>query len=480
MASSTSDNGTLTLAEAVRRLRAGEMTSESLVRDCLGAIARHEPEIKACVTVLGEDALEQARAADAALATKRDGRSLLGIPLGIKDLFMTKGIRTTASSGVLEDWVPDEDATAVSRVAQAGAIVLCKTNTHEFAYGTVTPPTRNPWNTEHVPGGSSGGSAAGVAAGEFLGALGSDTGGSVRIPAAACGVTGLKPTYGLVSKAGVIPLSWSLDHVGPIARSVEDCALLLDVLAGYDRADPDSVDVPLIQFPAALARGRSPEEAVRGMHIGVPASYFFRHCDAEVEHQVRAAIAQLAALGAEIIDVRIPAEIDDMFAVYRAVQKPEAYVYHSDMGWLASRADRYRPQTLEMVQSGANYSAADYVRAQRSRRNFTEAMRGVLAQVDALVTPTLPVPARRVDEVDTPILYEGKEEPAGHALRYTFPFDLTGQPALTVPCGFSSAGLPVGMQLIAGHFSEATLLRLGHAYQRVTDWHLRRPPLPSA
>jgi aspartyl-tRNA(Asn)/glutamyl-tRNA(Gln) amidotransferase subunit A len=477
---SAPERAPLTLAEASRRLRAGEITSEALVRDCLATIERYDPVIKACVTVVGESALERARVADTALADRRNRRSLLGIPIGVKDLFQTRSVRTTASSGVLEDWVPDEDATAVRRVTEAGGILLCKTNTHEFAFGTVTPPTRNPWNTDHVPGGSSGGSAAGIAVGEFLGALGSDTGGSIRIPAASCGVTGLKPTFGLVSRAGVIPLSWSYDHVGPIARTVEDCALMLDVLAGYDPADPESMDVPLIQFSAALASGRTPEDAVRGTRVGVPASFFFRNCDPEVSQAVRAAVALLESLGAQVEEVEIPDTIDEMFEVYRAVQKPEAYVYHADMGWLESRADRYDSRIRDMILDGANYSAADYIRAQRARREFTAAMRAVLSRVEVLVTPTLPVPARRIDEVDTPLLYDGKGEPAGHALRYTFPFNLTGQPAMTVPCGFSSGGLPIGLQLVAGHFSEATLLRIGHAYQRVTDWHLRLPPVVTA
>ena len=467
----------LTLAEAVWLLRARRLSSIELVEGCLRRIEQWEPAIHACVTVMSDMARERARAADEALRDGHERRALPGVPVAIKDLIETKGVRTTAGSRVLADWLPDKDATVVTKLDAAGAIPLCKTNTHEFAFGTVTPPTRNPWNTAHVPGGSSGGSAAAIATGESLGALGTDTGGSIRIPAAACGVTGLKPTFGLVSRTGIIPLSWSLDHAGPIARSVEDCALLLDVLAGYDATDPDSVDVPLLDFSAALAVNRTPEEAVRGSRIGVPASYFFRHCDAGVEAAVRAALAQLEALGATLVEVEIPATIDEMFEVYRAIQKPEAYTYHRDMGWLDTRAELYRPQVLENIRSGASYSAADYVTAQRARRDFTVRMREVLRQVDALATPTLPVPARRVDEVDTPLLWDGKPEPSGEALRYTFPFDLTGQPAMTIPCGFTPGRLPVGLQVVAAHFGEATLLRLGHAYQRVTDWHLRVPAL---
>ena len=470
---------TLTLAEAAELLQRGDVTSVELVQACLDRITRLDATVLACVTVMGEVALEQAAIADRQLRQRGRGadNALLGIPLGIKDLMETRGVRTTGGSRVLLDWIPDTNAAVVTKVMGAGAILLCKTNTHEFAFGTVTAPTRNPWNIAHIPGGSSGGSAVAVATGECLAALGTDTGGSIRIPAAACGVTGLKPTYGLVSRAGILPLSWSLDHAGPIARSVEDCALLLDVLAGNDPDDPDSVEVPLLDYRAALADGRAPEDAVRGTRIGVPAGYFFRHLDGDVESSVRDAIARFEELGATVHEVEIPAVIDDLFEVYRAIQKPEAYTFHHDKGWLDTRAERYSPTVLKNILAGGDYSASDYIRAQQARRTFREAMREAMRSVDVLMTPTLPVPARRIDEVDTPLLWDGKPEPAGEALRYTFPFNLTGQPALTVPCGFSTTGLPIGLQLVAGQFGEPTLLRLGHAYQRVTDWHRRVPPL---
>ena len=478
---SKTENGEQSLpsiAEAAARLRTGELTSAELTSGCLQRMRHWEPAIKACVTIMEEEALQTAARADERLASSRDRRELLGIPLGVKDLIETRGIRTTAGSRVLADWVPDRDATVVTKLIAGGAVLLCKTNTHEFAYGTITPPTRNPWNTAHVPGGSSGGSAAAVATGECLGALGTDTGGSIRIPAAACGVTGLKPTFGLVSRAGIIPLSYSLDHVGPIARSVEDCALLLDVLAGYDAEDKDSIDVPPLDFVASLAQNREPDQAIKGSRLGIPDRYFFRSLDPEVEQAVRSAISLFASLGAVIEEVEIPASIDDMYQVYRGVQRPEAYTYHEEQGWLTSRADLYRPAILEAISSGSTYSARDYIQAQRARRDFTVALRKICSSVDALVTPTLPEPARRVDRIDEPAVYNGVSEPAGYALRYTLPFNLTGQPALTVPCGFTSTGLPIGMQLVAGHFSEPTLFRLGHAYQRVTDWHTRVPTLP--
>lgn len=480
MAEDSEDTGqTLpTITDAVRLLRSGAVSSVELTQACLERILIWEPAIQACVTVMEEEATQDATAADLGLARRKDRRTLLGIPLGIKDLIETRGVRTTAGSQVLADFVPERDASVVTRLRQAGAVLLCKTNTHEFAYGTISPPTRNPWNTAHVPGGSSGGSAAAVAAGECLGALGTDTGGSIRIPAAACGVTGLKPTFGLVSRAGIIPLSWSLDHAGPIGRSVEDCAVLLDALAGFDPLDPDSVDVPLLAFAASLSAHLEPDQAVAGTRIGVPNRFFFRSLDPEVEQAVRSAIELYAGLGAIVTEVEIPASVEEMFAVYRAIQRPEAYTYHREQGWLESRADLYRPAIYEAILAGSTYSATDYIQAQRSRREFATGMQSIFTRVDALVTPTLPEPARSVDRIDEPAVYDGVTEPAGYALRYTFPFNLTGQPALTIPCGFTSANLPVGLQLVATHFGEPTLFRLGHAYQRATDWHTRMPPMP--
>jgi aspartyl-tRNA(Asn)/glutamyl-tRNA(Gln) amidotransferase subunit A len=470
-----------TIAEAAALLRRGEISSRELTQACLDTIAGVDPLIEACVTVMAEAALAQAHAADETRnAEDADLGPLFGIPLGVKDLYQTRGVRTTAGSDVLADWLPEEDAAAVTRLAEAGAIALCKTNTHEFAYGTVTPPTRNPWDLERIPGGSSGGSAAAVAAGECLGALGTDTGGSIRIPAAACGVTGLKPTFGLVSRHGIIPLSWSLDHAGPIARSAEDCALLLDAIAGYDPRDPDSVLREPRDYASAVAGVRAPEDAVRGLRIGVPREFFFRSIDPEVESAVRAAIAVFDGLGASVEDVAMPGDIDEMFGVYRAVQRPEAYTFHKDQGWLDTRADRYRPVIRDSILTGEAYSARDYIHGQQARRRFSEAMRKLLARVDMLMTPALPVPPRKIAEVDTPLLFDGREEPAGAALRYTFPFNLTGQPALALPCGFTSTGLPIGLQIVAPHWQEEALLRLGHAYQLATDWHTRHPPLAHA
>ncbi len=479
----TGERGPLTVAEAARQLRSGALTAAALVERSLARIQALDGTLQACVTVMADEARSAAQAADARLSDQRAARMaspLCGIPVGVKDLYLTRGVRTSAGSRVLEDYIPTEDAAAVTRLREAGAALVAKTNTHEFAYGTFTPPTRNPWDTGRVPGGSSGGSAAGIAAGMFLAALGTDTGGSIRIPAACCGVTGLKPTYGLVSRAGVIALSWSYDHAGPLARTVEDCALLLDALAGYDPADPDSIETPTMDFAAGLMDRRSPAEAVRGARIGVPRQFFFEGAEPEVAELVHTAISALEALGAEIREVDLPAELnDELFdSCYRAVQRPEASLYHAEMGWFPAQADRYTPATRASLAQGAEMSAAVYIRGQRIRQAFTERMRALLSDLDALAMPTLPIVAPRIAALDEPVRLGEREITAGYAtLRNTFPFDLTGQPALALPCGFTSAGLPASLQLAAGHFNEPALLRLGHAYQRVTDWHTRQPPV---
>ncbi len=471
-----------TLSDAAELLHARATTAVELTRACLDRIAALDQQVHAFVTVTPERALADARQADTLFgASLDDDRGpLLGIPVALKDLIATRGIRTTASSRVLEDWVPETDADVARALAAAGTVLLGKTNTHEFAYGTFSLPTRNPWDLERVPGGSSGGSAAAVAAGMCLGAVGSDTGGSIRIPSACCGVTGLKPTYGLVSAAGVIPLSWSLDHVGPIARSVRDCALLLDALVENELFEPRR-PLPGVAVGDALRYVDATDDAaaaLTGLRLGVPTNYFFSAVEPEVEAAVRAAIRMLAALGAEIEEVTVPGAVDDLLAVYRAVQRPEATTAHMDAGWWPARADRYSPSVRAAVERGSTYTAADYIRAQRAKQAFASEMDALLTRVDALVTPTLPLVAPRVAELDSLVTVGGREEqPGGALLRLTFPFNISGQPALSVPCGFSGAGLPIGLQIVGRQFDEATVLRLGHAYQRDTDWHLRRPTL---
>lgn len=366
----------------------------------------------------------------------------------------------------------------VEQLRRNGAIIIGKTNTFEFAYGPYAPPTRNPWNAAHTTGGSSGGSAAAVAAGMVTGAIGTDTGGSIRIPAACCGVTGLKPTYGRVSCYGVIPLSWSLDHVGPIAQSAEDCAILFDAIAKYDPRDPNSVSGP----PTSPARstatliagpeGRGPL-SLQGIRLGIPQESFYAPLDPQVRSVWRAALHVLEEEGAELLDVELPRPT---MHLYRTVQSPEATLAHQQKGWLTERLDLYGESTRTRLLSGRDVTAVDYLQAQQERRIFTSSLRAIMQRVDAFVLPTLPIPAPLAAQAGQDIVIDGVIENATTALlRLTMPFNLSGLPAVSLPCGFSSQGLPLGMQIVGKAFEEATALRIAHAYQQLTDWHRKEP-----
>ncbi len=465
-----------TLEDALRLLRTGEVTAVALAEHYLACIDARDPRVLAFITVTHERALADAAVADARRGTEAE-RPLDGVPIAVKDIVATRGIRTTAGSRVLAEWVPDTEAAVTRALAAAGTTLLGKTNAHEFAFGAITPPTRNPWDLDRIPGGSSGGSAAAVAAGMCLGAVGTDTGGSIRMPAACCGVTGLKPTYGLVSTDGVVPLSWSLDHIGPIAHSARDCALLLDAMVGGEPFDslrpvPGFPKVRNVRY-ADVAMSRSD---IAGLKLGVPTNYFFSYIEPEVEGAVREAIRVLAELGADVHEVQVPEAIDDLFAVYLAIQRSEARVVHEDADWFPAKAEQYTPSTRGALERALDVSPADYIRAQRAKQAFEREMDALLRQVDALATPTLPVVAPRLLDLERPLRVAGREERAGPALvRLTFPFNISGQPALTLPCGFSESGLPIGLQLIGARFDEATLLQLACAYQDETDWHLRHP-----
>ncbi len=469
-----------------RALRAGTLSPVELAEAALSRIQALDERVRAFVTVTSERALEDARRAEQELRSGVDRGPLHGIPLALKDLVLTRGIKTTASSAVLADYMPDHDAAIVERLQAAGMVLVGKTNTHEFAYGTFTPPTGNPWNLGCVPGGSSGGSAAALAARMCLLASGTDTGGSIRIPAACCGVTGLKPTYGLVSCYGIIPLSWSLDHAGPLARSVEECALLLDALVGYDARDPASIPTaasvaassPQPAYAAALEQAQAELFPLTELRIGVPEGSYFEPVEPEIAAAVKAAVQVLESLGARVEGVALPEEINDLFRAYRGVQMPEATAAHQEAGWWPSRADAYTPITRDRLKMGETLPATETARAQRMRASFAQGLRAVMQRVDLLALPTLPILPPRRDALSQPIQLGGKEFDAGAALlRLTFPFNMTGQPALSLPCGFSTTGLPIGLQLVGRHLEEATLLRVGHAYQQATTWHLRQPPL---
>jgi aspartyl-tRNA(Asn)/glutamyl-tRNA(Gln) amidotransferase subunit A len=461
----TTDLTNLTLYDAAAAIRAGELSPVELTDFYLARIERLNPVLNAFITVTADEARAAARAAQDGAGP--DG-PLRGIPLALKDLFDTAGVRTTGGAKFFLHRVPSRDATVTARLRAAGAVMLGKLNMHEFAYGVSNDnphfgPCRNPWDLNRIPGGSSGGSGAAVAAGMCLGSLGSDTGGSIRIPASLCGITGLKPTYGRVSRAGVIPLSWSMDHIGPMAGNVRDCALLLGVIAGYDPEDPASAAAPVPDYSAGLDGG------VRGLRIGLPRHIFFDHLDDDVRAAVERAAATLRDAGAEVRDVSIE-RIELANVAGSTVLFSEASAYHEQR--LRERPEDYGGDVRERLLIGVTYPATAYVNAQRVRTLVRAAFLDTLAEVDMLLAPATQTTA-------PPIAGFTANTRAG-LTRLTTPINLAGLPSLALPCGFDRAGLPIGMQLIGRPFDEETVLRAGQAYQRVTDWHTRRPALPAA
>jgi len=449
----------LSLVAATRLMRARELSPVDLARALLARIDAHDGRIHAFLTVDRKGALDAARRAERALAAGEDTGPLTGVPLAIKDIVDVAGQPTTAGSRVLAGNVATTDATLVATLRAAGASILGKTNTHEFAYGVITSPTRNPWDPTRIPGGSSGGSAAALAAGMAPGAIGTDTAGSIRLPAALCGVVGLKPTYGRVDLHGVIPLSWSLDHGGPLARTVADVALLFDILTGS--ATRDLGDNP----PASpFAEG----DDIRRPRVGVPRAYFYERLEPAVANAVDAALRTLESLGAEVREVDLP-DVGLTFAVGRAVQRPEASAYHRER--LRATPELYGPEVRVDLELGELFLATDYVHAQRVRASLRDRWLAVMDDVDLLVTPTVPIvaPPATDDILSGPI--------KGTLLRNTYPFSLVGFPSLSLPCGMSPDGLPVGLQLTGRPFAEATVLRIGQGYEQATPWHAMRPLL---
>ncbi len=432
----------------------------------LERIERLDGTVQSYLTLTPERALADARrAADEIQAGGYRG-PLHGVPFGLKDLLDTAGIRTTGNSASRRDRVPGEDADVPRRLEQAGMVLLGKLRLHEFAMGSVYPEhplgiARNPWGPDRSPGGSSTGSGAALAARLCAGSIGTDTGGSIRIPAAYSGITGLKPTFGRVSRRGVIPLAWSLDHVGPMARSVADAALILQAIAGHDPLDPFSADVPVPDYAQALGR------SVRGLRIGAPLAFVEGQTAAEpdVWQAYRAALDVLAGLGAEIVDVQVDAATQAM-SYNQLITSVEAASYHERR--LAEQADLLGPGFRGRMLQGVFASAADYVQALRGRAVVVAELDGLLNAVDLLATPTMPQTAPTFEEMRT-------DTRAAHV--FTGIFNLTGLPALSIPCGFDSRGLPIGLMLAGRCFDEPTVLRAGDAYQRATDWHRRVPPL---
>ena len=459
------------IREAAEEIHSGIITPTELVMETIERIDEQDSEIQAFITVMREQALKEAEQAELELRTGLYRSRLHGIPIAIKDIIAVKDVRMTAGSKVLADYIASEDAMVVEQLRKSGAIIIGKTATFEFAYGPYSPPARNPWDHTRTTGGSSGGSAAAVVAGMCSGAIGSDTGGSIRIPAACCGVTGLKPTYGRVSCYGVIPLSWSLDHVGPLGRGAEDCGILFDAIAGYDPRDPNSMSGPPGQASATLiggAEGRSPL-SLQGLKIGLPQDSFVGPLDPEVRQAWRAALLVLKEEGAEAVDVELPRPSMDL---YRTIQMPEASLAHMQKGWLTDHLDAYTGRTRERLLQGQKIAAVDYLLAQHERRIFSSLVRAVMQQVDALILPTTPVPAIPIEQMDQDISIEGVTKNATLALlSLTMPFNLTGLPACSFPAGFTANGLPIGLQVVGKPFEEATVLRIAHAYQQLTDWH---------
>jgi aspartyl-tRNA(Asn)/glutamyl-tRNA(Gln) amidotransferase subunit A len=461
------------VADLARMIATKEVSPVEITRRCLERITALDGTLRAFITVAGDAALEQARRAEAEVMAGRPLGPLHGVPVGLKDLFETRGLRTTGGSKILADFVPDRDATVVARLRAAGAIVLGKLNLHEFAYGPEGVnvhygTARNPWDVSRLAGGSSSGSAVAVAADMVAAALGSDTGGSIRIPASLCGLTGLKPTYGRVSRAGVLPLAWSMDHVGPMARTAADCARLLSVLAGSDPADSTTSARPVPDYEAALTGD------IRGLRVGVLDGFFLDGTDAPVRAAVEDAARALAAQGARV-DRAMLATVPDVTAAAFAIVGSEALAYHA--GWLRARPEDYQPDVRERLQLGVVIGGAHYVRAQQVRGRVRAEVDRALTRFDVLLAPTTPCAAPRVGEGEA-VIGGRRTDVRSALLRLTRPFSFTGHPACSVPCGFTAEGLPVGLQIVGRAFDEATVLRVADAYQRGSDWHRRRPRQP--
>ena len=471
--SQSSDLPYLTLAEAAREIAARRLSPVKLTQAVLERAERLNGTLNAYITITADSALHDARDAEAAIARGEYRGPLHGVPIALKDLFPTQGVRTTGGARILADRVPEEDCTVVARLKEAGAVLLGKLNMHELAFGvtSVNPhygPVRNPWDTERIAGGSSGGSAAATAAAMCVASLGSDTGGSIRIPACLCGIVGLKPTYGRVSRHGVLPLSWSLDHVGPMARTAEDAALLLGAIAGHDPRDPSSLDTPVPDYAAELSRG------VDGLRIGVVGGDLVLALHPEVDAAVAQALEVLEGLGAHLVRDFVVPWVEHASAANTTILSAEAATYHQRD--LDARPDDFGRDVYDRLTVGRLLPATAYITAQQARRRVREELAKALEQVDLLALPMVPVPAPRIGEGSVQL--GGSQVDARTALtRYTGLFNLAGLPALSVPCGFTADGLPVGFQLAGRPLDEAMVLRAAHAYQQATSWWERRPPL---
>lgn len=454
----------VSLWEASELVRTRKVSPKELTSACLERIQRLNSTLNAFITVMAEQAMADALTAETEIMKGHWRGPLHGIPVGLKDLFDTAAVRTTAASALLADRIPTEDAEVVRRLKAAGAVIVGKQNMHEFALGATSVashfgPVHNPWNREYVAGGSSGGSAAAVAASLCYGALGSDTGGSVRIPASFCSIVGLKPTYGRVSTRGVVPLSWSLDHVGVLTRTVLDGAVLLQAIAGYDAREVSSVDRAVPPYAAAVQRGAS------SLRIGVPRENFFAALHSDVDKAVGQAIALLPKLSVAVQEVTIPVSPD----VNAIVQMAEAYAFHAPQ--LREAPHLFQPPVLGRLRLGQAIDTTTYIARRRELDQMRRSAEGLFAHVDLVVTPTVPLLPVRIAEA--------KDDDAGVSLfaRNTRPFNAYGMPAVSIPCGFAEDGSPIGLQIVGPPWGEESVLRFAHAFEQATGWRTRRPPL---
>jgi aspartyl-tRNA(Asn)/glutamyl-tRNA(Gln) amidotransferase subunit A len=474
-ASPMDDRTGLTLSEASQLVRGKKLSPVELTHECLSRIERLNPKLNAFITVTADSAVAEARQAEAELQHDRWRGPLHGIPIALKDLVDTAGVHTTAASGVFKDRVPTEDAEIVRRLKAAGAVFLGKLNLQEIAYGGSSAishfgPVHNPWNLDYSSGGSSGGSAVAVAARLCFAAIGTDTGGSIRQPSAYCGVGGLKPTYGRVSTSGIIPLSWSLDHVGPITRTAMDAALMLEVIAGYDPQDSTSIDASVPDYAATIA------DTTSSLRLGIPRAYFYDDLHPEIQAAMEAALSVLRTITASEHDVPPPltdATYSTWMDAYSAIFTAEAYAYHKD--YIARNPELYQVPTLKRLRVGADVTTATYIQSRRWLDQVRRAIAQAFDSVDLLITPTVRVPPFTIADLQADADTIRAKELA--MLHNTRPWNFPGLPTISVPSGFTRIGLPIGMQITGPPGGEAMVLRLAYAYEQVTGWYKRKPNL---